>query len=263
MSLTPKTKHLHIIFGNRHDAIILLQNGRTWQQLLWDTETDVITPGQWLSHTQIYPKESFLHNGYFLYSCLQAGKGKPYACYNIVSRPPFFTALAISDMHGRMGAPYFMLPKRNPEDDATVIRLYGELLRSPKEPDFDLIANEFYPLHFYPRPKMQYKLKNLIRITHRSPMDDRKHPRDRDNSMRGRAVRIVGTKIYVSNRKLINLQNNAFEYVAPPPDYQLPRDQVQAAQKIWKAWCMCRDNPAYQVCKTRLCREFNEMTSES
>lgn len=100
MDRTPKTKHTHIIFGNQHDAVILLQNGKTWQQLLWDTDTDVITPGQWLTHTQIYPKESFLHNGLFLYSCLQVGNDKDYACYNIVSRPPFFTALAISDMSG-------------------------------------------------------------------------------------------------------------------------------------------------------------------
>lgn len=262
MSLTPKTKHTHIIFGNRHDAIILLQNGRTWQQLLWNTETDVITPGQWLTHTHIYTEESFLHNGYFLYSCLQSRKGAALDCYcyNIVSRPPFFTALAISDMHGRMGAPYFMQPK-SPEDDATVIRLYGELLRSPKEPDFDLIA-EYYCNKSYPRPKKQYEQKDLIRVAHRSPMDDRKHPRDRDNSVRGRAVRIVGTKIYVSNRKLLDLQTNCFESIAPPSNYQLPRNQVEAAKTIWKAWCICRDDPAYKVCKTRLCREYNEMTNE-
>lgn len=260
MSLTPKTKHTHIIFGNRHDAIILLQYGRTWQQLLWDSETDIVTPGQWLTHTQIYPQESFLHNGYFLYSCLQAGKGKPYACFNIVSRPPFFTALAISDMHGRMGAPCFAQPK-NPEDDVTVIELYGELLRSPKEPDFDLISKH-YANKSYPRPKKQYDTKDLICVAHRMPMDDRKHPRDRDNSVRGRAVRIVGTKIYVSNRKLIDLQSHRFESIAPPPYYQLRRDKVEAAKTIWRAWCMCRDNPAYRICKTRLCREYTEMAND-
>lgn len=257
---TPKTRHTHIIFGNRHDAVILLQDGRTWQQLLWDTDSDVVTPGQWLKSTQIYPKESFLHDGLFLYSCLQVGGRKEYACHNIVSRPPYFTALAISDMHGRMGAPYFMQPKRG-SSNVTVVRLYGELLRSPENPEFDLIANECSN-RSYPRPEERYDTQDLTRIVHRIPMDDRHNPRDRDNRVRSRAVRIVGTKIYVSNRKLVDLRDNTFRCVSPPTDYHLPRKQVEAANIIWKAWCMCREDPAYAICKRRLRKEYNEMATE-
>ena len=256
MSHAPKTKHTHIIFGNRHDAVILLQDGRTWQQLLWDTETDVIIPGQWITHTKIYPKESYLHDGFFVYSCLQAGlHEKPYACYNIVSRPPYFTALTISDAGGRMGSPHF-LQFIHAQSDKPIISLCGVLLRSPEAQEFHLLASPYYPESPYVKPKMTA----LVRVTHKQPMD-RYNPRATDNSARSRAVRIVGDKIYVSDRKLVDLSNNVFECVAPPQNYHMSRRQIDAAKTIWKTWCNCRDNPAYAVCKARLLREFQEMVS--
>lgn len=214
---TPGVKRTHIVFGNQHDAVILLKKGRTWQMLYWDTENDKVTPGQWLTQTTIHLKDSFLRNGLFYYSCLQVGRKKSYARYSIVSRPPFFTALTIGDDVLNRSVVSFAEP---------------EWAKSPS---------------------------TFMRQVPRMQLDDRVNPRGKDNSSRGRAVRIERTTIYVSNRKLVDLSTNAFEFVAPPKDYFLCPRQVKAAHVIWRHWCTCRDNPSYAICKKRLCREFEEM----
>ncbi|KPA20882.1 hypothetical protein shim_27980 [Shimia sp. SK013] len=99
MSGEAVTARLYVIVAKYAPTAVVFRRGPTrhFQMLLWDLKTDRITPGQWLKH-RVYTENADLSpDGRFLiYNAAtyspnhQLGGG-----YVAISKPPFFTALAL------------------------------------------------------------------------------------------------------------------------------------------------------------------------
>src|SRR5260221_8777157 len=92
--------HLFIILARDvHQAVILRRGPHIWtQMLLWNTKTDTFTEGQWLKGT-LYPRRCDLSPDgskliYFV------AKHYKHNYWTAISRPPYFTALAMWDTSG-------------------------------------------------------------------------------------------------------------------------------------------------------------------
>jgi hypothetical protein len=91
MSTLPAPARLYVLFATEAPVAVVIRRGPSqWSQLiLWNTDTDEFTPGQWIKDNVDYA--SLSPDGRYL----AAGVMKDEQ-YMIVSRPPFFSALAIS-----------------------------------------------------------------------------------------------------------------------------------------------------------------------
>lgn len=82
-------------------GVVLRRGPSTWAQLvLWDRTTDRFTPGQWI-HGRVYERRCDLSpdGRLFVYFACAHGprRGDPNVgeCWTAISRPPYFTALAL------------------------------------------------------------------------------------------------------------------------------------------------------------------------
>lgn len=78
-------------------CVIARTGPRNWTQLiLWNTETDEFTPGQWIRGRVI--SLSFSRDGKYIATNVESAKCAPnstHTGYSIISKPPYFTALEI------------------------------------------------------------------------------------------------------------------------------------------------------------------------
>lgn len=96
MSTSPAPPRLEIAFASKAPVAVIIRRGPTaWSQLvLWNMDSDTFTPGQWLHGRVAYA--SLSPNGKHLAMGIRAAKDKGGGFeYSLVSRPPYFTALAI------------------------------------------------------------------------------------------------------------------------------------------------------------------------
>ncbi|MCY4335552.1 MAG: hypothetical protein OXC60_12895 [Litoreibacter sp.] len=98
MSLAPETR-LSLFFASENDsAVILLRAKRRLFGLFsWDRKTDQITDGQWLKRQVISESCALSPDGrHFLYSVYDGRMDQPAGeAYTAISKPPYFTALAL------------------------------------------------------------------------------------------------------------------------------------------------------------------------
>ncbi|WP_298837823.1 hypothetical protein [uncultured Roseobacter sp.] len=96
--MTPEVR-LHLFFATENDsALILLRARRRLFRLIsWDRATDTFQDGQWLRR-QVLPEQSDLSpdGSHFIYGVYDGRYQQPAGeAYTVVSRPPWFTALAL------------------------------------------------------------------------------------------------------------------------------------------------------------------------
>lgn len=85
-------------------CVVFRRGPSKWVQMWrWDTETDEFTPGQWIN-SQVYAGESELHpSGEFLFASIRNERGSRklgMGSYASISRPPYFSALAVFPDYG-------------------------------------------------------------------------------------------------------------------------------------------------------------------
>ncbi len=94
MSSPPPPARLAVRFASDAGIAVVIRRGPSeWCQLIvWDLKTNEFTRGQWVHG--LVRSASLSPNGEHLALQIQ-GKGRDYNHYSLVSRPPYFTALAI------------------------------------------------------------------------------------------------------------------------------------------------------------------------
>lgn len=92
--MTPAKITLHLFFAARSPRAVVLRRGpsKTCRMILWDRSDDSFEDGQWLRH-KVYPERCHLapDGAHFLFFALDGRRGS----YSALSRPPYFTALAL------------------------------------------------------------------------------------------------------------------------------------------------------------------------
>ena len=90
---------LHLFFASESPIAVILRQGpsKTFRMILWDRDTDRFEDGQWLKHKVYAERCDVSPDGrHFLYFALNGDWGGPSrGAYTALSRPPFFTALAL------------------------------------------------------------------------------------------------------------------------------------------------------------------------
>lgn len=102
MSTVPK-RELHLFFATENDSAVILRRGarNLWQLIGWDRSDNSFTPGQWIKRRVLAESCCLSPDGrHFMYSVYDGrdpmGIGD---VYTVVSRPPYFTALALFAHH--------------------------------------------------------------------------------------------------------------------------------------------------------------------
>jgi hypothetical protein len=94
--MTESSTRLYAIWARKAPIGVIFRRGpsKHVQLLKWDLENDVLTPGQWIKG-RVYERRCDLSpNGeYLIY--FAANHKPPYGTWTAISRPPFFTALAL------------------------------------------------------------------------------------------------------------------------------------------------------------------------
>ncbi|MCV2874059.1 hypothetical protein OEZ71_17315 [Defluviimonas sp. WL0050] len=90
---------LHLYFARDNDRAVILRQGpsKQFRLILWHRDTDRFEDGQWLKH-KVYPERCDLSpdGRHFLYFALNGDwSGQSEGAYSALSRPPYFTALAL------------------------------------------------------------------------------------------------------------------------------------------------------------------------
>lgn len=144
--------------------IILRQNKKRFQQILWDTETDTFTCGQWLLHVQLDFKRSLISpcGRYFYYTYNKHTINSK--TYIIVSEIPYFTAILFSDDGiGRYVYPNFTI------DGNPIIYDNGYSLISKKQNNFQIshlhLTQDEMDQIWNIRKESQTKIKHELNIT--------------------------------------------------------------------------------------------------
>lgn len=90
---------LHLFFATENATAVILRQGPTevFRLILWDRETDTFLDGQWLKQKVYVDRCDLSPDGrHFLYFTLNGDwSGEAEGAYTVLSRPPFFTALAL------------------------------------------------------------------------------------------------------------------------------------------------------------------------
>lgn len=99
---TPPTLKLHLFFARDSDRAVILRQGpyKLSCMILWHRETDAFENGQWLKHRVYADRCDLSPDGqHFLYFALKGGAtDETKGSYSALSRPPYFTALALFPM---------------------------------------------------------------------------------------------------------------------------------------------------------------------
>ncbi|SHL54300.1 hypothetical protein SAMN05444414_11841 [Roseovarius marisflavi] len=98
MNMVPTIK-LHLFFARDNSRAVILRQGpsKRYRMILWDRQTNRFEDGQWLDHKVYVERCNLSPDGkHFIYFALDGrwrseGKGS----YSAISRPPYFTALAL------------------------------------------------------------------------------------------------------------------------------------------------------------------------
>lgn len=97
--MTPAATRIHVLLAREAPVGVIIRRGphRQAHLLLWDTRTDAVTPGQWLKQRVYSLRCDLSPDGKRLsYFVLDGQHGTPTGgTYTAVSRPPYFTALAL------------------------------------------------------------------------------------------------------------------------------------------------------------------------
>lgn len=94
--MTPQACHLHVLIARGAPTAVIFRRGpkRQTRLIRWDLKTDTFKPGQWLKHN-IYVRRCDLSpsGDYLVYFAARHHGDVP--AYTAISRPPYFTALAL------------------------------------------------------------------------------------------------------------------------------------------------------------------------
>ena len=98
MSLAPSLR-LHLFFAQDNDRAVILRQGpsKVFRMILWHRDTDRFEDGQWLKHKVYVERCDLSPDGqHFLFFALDGNWGSDArGSYTAISRPPYFTALAL------------------------------------------------------------------------------------------------------------------------------------------------------------------------
>ena len=90
---------LHLFFARNCDRAVILRQGpsKVFRMILWDRRNDVFEDGQWLKHKVYVERCDLSPDGkHFIYFALDGRWGTmAKGSYTAISKPPFFTALAL------------------------------------------------------------------------------------------------------------------------------------------------------------------------
>lgn len=88
---------LNCLLATHAPKAVVFRRGPSKQTCLiaWDRSTDTFTPGQWVKRSSVYPDRSDLSpDGEWLITFLGTFR-KPFSTWTVLSRPPYFTAVAL------------------------------------------------------------------------------------------------------------------------------------------------------------------------
>lgn len=98
MSTKPVIR-LHLFFARDNSRAVILRQGpsKVFRMILWNRETDTFEDGQWLKHKVYVERCDLSPDGHhFIYFALDGRWGSmARGSYTAISRPPYFTALAL------------------------------------------------------------------------------------------------------------------------------------------------------------------------
>lgn len=90
---------LHLFFARDNDRAVILRQGpsRQFRMILWHRDSDRFEDGQWLKHKVYVERCDLSPDGrHFLYFALNGDwRGESKGAYTAISRPPWFSALAL------------------------------------------------------------------------------------------------------------------------------------------------------------------------
>jgi hypothetical protein len=141
----PTSARLYALIARKARKAVLFRRGPSrWTRLIaWDLATDQLTPGQWI-RGRVYERRSDLSPNGELLSAFVAKHVGPYGSWTTISRPPFFTALALwpkDDAWGGGGLfasdESFGLNHRFPAEPAPIDPRKGERAPSGEREDRD------------------------------------------------------------------------------------------------------------------------------
>lgn len=97
--MTAPVVRLHLFFAEDNDRALILRQGpsKTYRMILWHRDTDTFEDGQWLKHKVYVERCDLSPDGqHFIYFALNGAWGsESEGSYTALSRPPYFTALAL------------------------------------------------------------------------------------------------------------------------------------------------------------------------
>lgn len=97
--MIPPKITLHLYLASQAPRAVILRQGptRTWRMILWHTDTGIFEDGQWLRQKVYAERCALAPDGrHFIYFALNAQwDGPTGGTYTALSRPPWFTALAL------------------------------------------------------------------------------------------------------------------------------------------------------------------------
>lgn len=132
---------LHLWFASRAPRAVILRQGpaRLFRMILWHTDTDRFEDGQWL-RAKIYAERCALSpdGRHFLYFALDGRRQGPTGgSYTAISRPPWFTALALFPVGGTWhgGGGWTDAHRYHADGGADLIGKADGLVRVPRPPE--------------------------------------------------------------------------------------------------------------------------------
>ncbi|MCP5086024.1 MAG: hypothetical protein GY952_04355 [Rhodobacteraceae bacterium] len=97
--MTDPIIRLHLFFATDNSKAVILRQGpsKTFRMVLWDRADDTFEDGQWLKHKVYVDRCDLSPDGeHFVYFALDGRwKAEAKGSYTAISRPPYFTALAL------------------------------------------------------------------------------------------------------------------------------------------------------------------------
>ena len=97
--MTKPYVRLHLFFATENDRAVILRQGpsKHYRMILWDRKTDKFEDGQWLRQKVYLDWCDLSPDGeHFIYFTLNGHwSDESKGAYTVVSRPPYFTALAL------------------------------------------------------------------------------------------------------------------------------------------------------------------------
>lgn len=101
---------IYVLLAREAPVGVIIRRGpsRRVHLVLWQTDADTFEPGQWLSG-RIYERRCDLSPSgkYFIYAVAKYDYGKDLLTWTAISRPPYFTAIALWNRTADIGGGFF------------------------------------------------------------------------------------------------------------------------------------------------------------